>query len=173
MVQLSEARAVSTVHYSASATEVSQYFFAVRLLLLVAICALLRGGRVCKLRRSLFGPADGLWIAVDAVLCANPFLRVPDDSATQLRELYTSARLSLFLFGAVPLFLVAAERKRRGLAVLLVAVVALQRSATAMVTKNPVHALIAALTVRPVWLAATLLSTERSANPRLGATHVV
>ena len=153
-----------------SNAELSGYLFAVRVILLFIVCALVRGARVCRLRRGVFGSLDSLWVALDALLCADPIWHAPRDPATHLRALFRSARLSLFLFGGVPLFVAAAERRRRGLAVLVVAVVALQRSATALLTQNPSHLALAAMTLRPMWLAASLVA---GAKPERGAKHVV
>ena len=91
-------------------TVMSKNLFALRLLLLFIVCLLVRGSRLCKLRRGVFGPADGLWIAADACLCADPLWRLPSNPAAHLRALALSAQWALFLFAGVPLFVAAAER---------------------------------------------------------------
>lgn len=155
-----------------SPSELSGYLFTVRLILLFIVCALVRGARVCKLRRGVFGPPDTLWVSLDVLLCANPMWRAPTDPATHLRAFFHSTRLSLFLFGGVPLFVAATEHKRRGLAVLVISFMALQRSAAAMLTQNPSHVALAALTLRPMWLTAAMMVDARAKRHR-GEEHVV
>lgn len=152
--------------------ELSVYLFVVRVILLFIVCALVRGARVCRLRRGVFRSTDGLWVLLDVLLCANPLWRAPSDPATHLRAFFYSIRFSLFLFGGVPLFVAAAERKRRGLTALVVGFMALQRSATAMLTQSPTHAALAALTLRPLWLATEILNGARETRCR-GEEHVV
>ena len=141
-------------------TVMSKNLFALRLLLLFIVCLLVRGSRLCKLRRGVFGPADGLWIAADACLCADPLWRLPSNPAAHLRALALSAQWALFLFAGVPLFVAAAERRRRGLAVVAVAAMALQRSAAALLSRSPVSVALAVCTLRPMWVAATMVGAR-------------
>ena len=119
-----------------SSAELSKYVFAFRVTLLFLLCAVVRGARLCRLRRGVFSHSDGFWIILDIFLCADPSAQLPKDSANHLRALFRSTQWSLFLFCGVPLFLAAAERERRGLAVLVVAGMALQRSAAALLTRE-------------------------------------
>jgi len=127
---------------------------------------------VCRLRRGVFGFSDGLWITLDALLCADPIWRVPPDPASHLRALFRSTRWSLFLFCGVPLFVAAAESRRRGLAALVVAGMALQRSAAALLTQSTTDIGLAVLALRPMWLVASMVVGARQPRRR-GEEHVV
>ena len=139
------------------AAELSRYVFAFRVILLFLLCAVVRGARLCRLRRGVFGPADGLWITLDVFLCADPSAQLPEDPASHLRALFRSAQWSLFLFCGVPLFVAAAESQRRGLAALVVAGMALQRSAAALLAQSTTNIGLAVLTLRPMWLVASMM----------------
>ena len=152
--------------------ELSRYLFVVRAILLFILCAVVRGARLCRLRRGVFGPADGLWIALDVFLCADPSLQLPKDPASHLRALFRSTRWSLFLFCGVPLFVAAAESRRRGLAALVVAGMALQRSAAALLTRSTTDIGLAVLALRPMWLVASMVVGARQPR-RCGEEHVV
>lgn len=154
------------------AAELSKYVFAFRVILLFLLCALVRGARLCRLRRGVFGPADGLWITLDVFLCADPSAQLPGDPASHLRALFRSAQWSLFLFCGVPLFVAAAESRRRGLAALVVGFMALQRSAVALLTQSTTNIGLAVLALRPMWLAASMIVAARP-DRRRGAQHLV
>ena len=162
----------STEFAPISAVELSKYVFAFRVILLFLLCALVRGARLCRLRRGVFGPADGLWITLDVFLCADPSAQLPEDPASHLRALFRSAQWSLFLFCGVPLFVTAAERQRRGLAALFVAGMALQRSAVALLTQSTTSIGLAVLALRPMWLVASMVVGARQ-HRRRGEEHVV
>lgn len=154
------------------AAELSKYVFGFRATLLFLLCVVVRGARVCKLRRGVFGLADSLWITLDVFLSANPLWRLPQDPGTHLGALFRSTRWSLFLFCGVPLFVAAAERQRRGLAVLVVVCMTLQRSTAALLTHSPDHVGLAILALRPMWLAASMIVGARP-DRRRGDQHVV
>ena len=154
------------------AAELSKYVFAFRVILLFLLCALVRGARLCRLRRGVFGSADGLWIILDIFLCADPSAQLPEDPASHMRALFRSAQWSLFLFCGVPLFVAAAESQRRGLAALVVAGVALQRSAAALLTQSTTDIALALLALRPMWLVASMMVGARQ-HRRRGAQHLV
>ncbi len=154
------------------AAELSKYVFAFRVILLFLLCAVVRGARLCRLRRGVFGSADGLWIILDIFLCADPSAQLPKDSARHLRALFRSAQWSLFLFCGVPLFVAAAESQRHGLAALVVAGVALQRSAAALLTQSTTDIALALLALRPMWLVASMMVGARQ-HRRRGAQHLV
>lgn len=153
-------------------SNLTTYVFVFRATLLLLLCVVVRGARACKLRRGVFGPADSLWITLDVLLCANPLWRLPRDPATHLGALFRSTRWSLFMFCGVPLFVALAERRRRGLAALVVVCMTLQRSTAALLTHSPNHVGLAILALRPMWLVASLVVAARP-DRRRGSQHVV
>jgi len=72
----------------------------------------------------------------------------------------------------VPLFVAAAESRRRGLAALVVAGMALQRSAAALLTQSTTDIGLAVLALRPMWLVASMVVGARQPR-RPGEEHVV
>lgn len=152
--------------------ELSKYVFAFRVILLFLLCALVRGARLCRLRRGVFGPADGLWLTLDIFLCADPSAQLPKNSASHLRALFRSTQWSLFLFCSVPLFVAAVENKRRGLAVLVVAGMALQRSAAALLTQSTTNIALAVMALRPMWIVVSMVAGAHQHRQR-GAQQLV
>ena len=155
-----------------SGAELSKYVFAFRVILLFLLCAVVRGARLCRLRRGVFVPSDGLWIILDIFLCADPSAQLPEDPASHLRALFRSVQWSLFLFCGVPLFVAAAERERRGLAVLVVAGMALQRSTAALLTQSTTNIALAVMALRPMWIVVSMVAGARQ-HRRRGAQRVV
>lgn len=147
-------------------TELALYLFAFRVVVLCTLCVFLRGSRVCKLRRKVFSSADILWFMLDTLLCADPLAQPPLDPTAHLPSLYYSSRLSLFLFAGTPLFLLAAESNRRGLATLLAVTMAMQRFTTAMLTECVSHYFVAGLSLRPLWIASSLSAAPRRSKER-------
>ena len=155
-----------------SSAELSKYVFALSCdPALSAVCSRPRREalqapprRLQPLRRFLDYP--------DIFLCADPSAQLPKDSANHLRALFRSTQWSLFLFCGVPLFLAAAERERRGLAVLVVAGMALQRSAAALLTQSTTNIALAVMALRPMWIVVSMVAGARE-HRRRGAQHLV
>ena len=141
------------------------YLFGFRVLLLCSVCFFVRQTRVCRLSKKVFCRADILWLVLDTVLCADPFATPPLDQTEQLSSLYYSARLSLFLYVSTPLFLLAAESGRRGLAVLVAVFMCMQRFTIAMIAERLVLYSVAGLSLRPLWIASSLPASCTNTKP--------
>ena len=164
--KLNQSAATAGVHsvHNPFELELSKCVFVFRAVLLCLFCALVRGARLCRLRKDVFGHADGVWILLDVVLCADPTLQLPINADNHVRALLRSTQWSLFLFAGVPLFVTAAEKGKRGLAVLAVACMALQRSAAAMLTQNSIDVALALLALRPMWLVVSMVVGTQKVN---------
>lgn len=118
---------------------------------------------MCRLRRKMFRPVDILWLIMDTLLCADFLAPAPSNSAEHLSSLYSTAKLSLFLYVGTPLFLLAAESGRRGVTVVVGVGMAMQRCTLAMFTGSASHCAVAALSLRPLWIASSLSASPKTA----------
>ena len=140
----------------------------VRVVFLLILHALVRGGRWCKLRRTIFSAVDMLCVWGDAA-CVVACWHAADLSSQEDRWLATGAHDAL-THAPVLLAVVWIERKcaKQAAAVMFAAV--LQRATLAMLYGGSYYALTL-IALRFVWLAlARAFGTKRSHRPTV---HVV